>query len=314
MTHDRTFVLTGATSGMGLALARALCRNPDVRLVVGARAPERAERLRAAVPVRQLRVERLDLASLASVRAFAASIDGPIAGVACNAGLQGRGPKVMTVDGVERTFGANHLGHFLLVHLLLAKLAPGAPVVSTTSGTHNPGNGLARLFGFRGGLFPGAERVAAGDLAPGSETQQNRDWYATSKLCNILFTVEMARRVPASQAKFAAFDPGLMPGTGLARELPAPLRFAWKRVMPAMRSVVAGVSTPERSAATLADLLVSPQRWRTGPCVGFGGEVMTPAPLARDPGNAADLYRLSAALAGVAPVGVTSPDAMAAGA
>ena len=73
------------------------------------------------------------------------------------------------------------------------------------------------------------------------------DRYATSKLCNVLFTHAMAARVPAAAARFIAFDPGLMPGTGLARDRSAPERFGWSYVMPLLGRLVPGVSTCRNS-------------------------------------------------------------------
>jgi protochlorophyllide reductase len=183
-----------------------------------------------------------------------------LAGIACNAGLQAGGPLRRSADGHELTFATNHLGHFLLVHELLGLLAPGAAVVSTASGTHDPADRLARRFRFRGAVFPGAEAVARGEL-DGSvpEKQRAMDRYATSKLCNVLFAYAMAARVPASAARFLAFDPGLMPGTGLARDLSAPERFAWSYAMPLLRFFVPGVSSPARSGAALAKLLGEPR-------------------------------------------------------
>jgi protochlorophyllide reductase len=214
-----TFLLTGATSGMGLEAARALARDPARQVIAGARRPGAAAALRAAVPAERLTLLELDLGSLASVRRFAAEVrqrlsEGRLAGIACNAGLQLVGPTRRSPEGHELTFATNHLGHFLLVHALLDLLAPGAPVVSTASGTHDPEDRLARRFGFRGAIFPDASSVARGelDLKVGGK-QAGMDRYATSKLCNILFTYDMAVRVPAERARFLAFDPGLMPGT-----------------------------------------------------------------------------------------------------
>ncbi|MDX2264734.1 MAG: SDR family NAD(P)-dependent oxidoreductase [Hyphomicrobiales bacterium] len=261
MKTARIFVVTGATSGLGLEAVKSLCENPTHHVLVGAREPNKATALAALVRAGQVRVIPLDTSSLKSVDRFADAVtdeigpDGRIAGLANNAGLQIFGDE-LSADGYDMTFAANYLGHFKLTHLLLDRLAPGAAVVTTASGTHDPNDRLARRFNFRGGLFPNAAAVATGTLSSdGDVAQTGRDRYATSKLCCVLMTKEMARRVPAGRARFIAFDPGLMPGTNLARQFPAPVRFAWHKVMPAMARVWPGVSSASQSGAALAKLL-----------------------------------------------------------
>lgn len=266
MRVSEIHLVTGATSGLGLETARALAGDGRRHVLAGARDPGTASALRAAVPSDRLTVLELDLGSLASVRSFADEArrrigpGGRLSGIACNAGLQVAGPLRRSAEGHELTFATNHLGHFLLVHELLDLLAPGAAVVSTASGTHDPADRLARRFGFRGAVFPDAKAVARGELdASVSEKQQGLDRYATSKLCNVLFTYAMAARVPAAAARFLAFDPGLMPGTGLARDRSLPERLGWTYVMPLLGRFMAGVSSPARSGAALARLLSEPR-------------------------------------------------------
>jgi NAD(P)-dependent dehydrogenase (short-subunit alcohol dehydrogenase family) len=296
----RTYLITGATAGMGLVAARHLARDGDAALIVGARSPERATALREAVPAARLHLLPLDTSSLRSVTTFCVAAEkvlgatGVIDGIACNAGLQIIGPHSLSVDGYDLTFATNHLGHFALVNRLLSRLAPGAAVVSTASGTHDPRERLARIFGFRGGLFRDAATVATGKLDPTASTvQQGMDRYATSKLCNILFTTEMARRVPASQARFIAFDPGLMPGTGLARDRSAMERWWWTNVLPALRLVSRGVSSAERSGEALARLLAEPALASSGQYVDFRLRSIEASPDARRADLAADLHQFS---------------------
>jgi NAD(P)-dependent dehydrogenase (short-subunit alcohol dehydrogenase family) len=223
----------------------------------------------AGAPVR-VEVMPLDLASLASVREFAAELTSrvragatpPLHGLVCNAGVQSGTKRSVTIDGFESTFGVNHLGHFLLVNMLLPILTPPARVVVVASGVHDPKNGVpvpapawndpAALS--RGELGP----AAAGDGA----FVRGQRLYTTSKLANIYFTYALAQRLaPGITAN--AFDPGMMLGTGLTREAPTPVRFIAKHVFPHVkpllrRFVTPNVNTPQESGASLARLLTDP--------------------------------------------------------
>jgi len=287
---SKVHVLTGATSGLGLEAARRLLAEPASRLIVGARSPQAMASLRPAAEPDRLVVLPLDLGSLDSTVRFAASVverlaGRPAASLAANAGLQFAGPRRLTADGYEETFQVNWLSHAVLIERLAPCLAPGAPIVLTASGTHDPGNRLARVFGFRGGIFPDVERVARGDLdATASVAQQAKDRYATSKLCTVLYAHALARRLPPGEARVIAFDPGLMPGTGLARDRSALERWAWSSVLPTLVRPFRGASTARRSGAALAEILMERR------CAGDSG-VHVDHRLVRTPGSADSLRR-----------------------
>lgn len=256
-------VMTGATSGIGLAAARAIGGVDGAHLIVGARAPERAEALRGAVPAERLTVLPLDTASLASVRAFSAAVlercgERKISALGLNAGMQGSSMLQSTDAGVERTFATNCLGHFALADLLGPALAPGSAVVITASQSHDPADRVARLLGYRGAIFPGASAVAKGELDPAAGPAQSaRDRYATSKLCCLLWTFGMARRTGAEGLRYLAFDPGTVPATGIARELGVAAHLGWTLLMPLAVPFLPGFSTPAASGRALARLLTA---------------------------------------------------------
>ena len=254
-------LVTGATSGIGLELVRLLLAEPASHVIVGARRPAEASALRGVADAGRLHILPLDLSSLASTVAFADAVAKRLQGrrlasLAANAGLQNVGARRMTVDGYEETLQANWLAHAVLIERLLPSLEPGAPVAFTASGTHDPADTGARLFGFRGGVYPGIERVVRGELDDSvSAKQQGMDRYATSKLAAILHVYARARSTVPGGPRWFAYDPGLMPGTGLARDRPAFERWAWSTILPVLARAMPGASTPRRSAATYAQLL-----------------------------------------------------------
>ena len=140
----------------------------------------------------------------------------PLHALICNAGVQSGAKQTFTADGFESTFGVNHLGHFLLVNLLLPRLAAPARVVVVSSGTHDP----ALKTGVPAPAWNDPMALAKGELGPlaakDAPTKRGQRLYSTSKLANVLFTYELARRLPVG-VTVNAFDPGLMPGTGLVR-------------------------------------------------------------------------------------------------
>ena len=141
------------------------CRDP-------ARARGAVERLLQGIAAggSPVRVETmpLDLASLTSVRAFTRELGRrldagelpPLHALVCNAGVQAGAKKTFTTDGFETTFGVNHLGHFLLVNLLLPRLRPPARVVVVASGVHDP----AQKTGMPDAVWNDPAALAQGDL------------------------------------------------------------------------------------------------------------------------------------------------------
>ncbi len=188
----RVAVVTGANSGLGLVAARELARaGAEVLLACRntAKGEEAACSIRAEVPAATVTVEALDLASLDSVRAFAGRVAEGREGLDLlinNAGVMAP-PRRTTADGFEMQFGTNHLGHFALTGLLLGALEgrEGARVVTVSSTAHRFG------------------RIRFDDLQ--WERRYGR-WraYGQSKMANVLFGLELERRLRAAGSTVAS--------------------------------------------------------------------------------------------------------------
>jgi protochlorophyllide reductase len=212
--------------------------------------------------------------------------------MALNAGTQITTGLQTTEDGVEQTFAINHLSHWLIHNRLSDRLAPGSRVVVTCSGTHDPDDPIAKKFGFRGGIFPSADEVAKGILDPSAKpSQANLDRYATSKMANVMQGLLWANSNPDRTTLL--FDPGLMPGTGLARDRGIGERFAWVYIMPILRVLMKGISTPSKSASMLASLLLNLEEARSGDYIEYSGRKLRPWKNATDSALQDDLDRLS---------------------
>jgi NAD(P)-dependent dehydrogenase (short-subunit alcohol dehydrogenase family) len=176
----RRAVVTGANSGLGLSVARELAR-AGAEVILACRDPGRGEAalasLRRELPDARIELGLLDLAALASVRAFAAGLgDGAIDLLINNAGVMAP-PRRVTVDGFELQLATNHLGHFALTGLVFDRVrAATAPrVVTVSSLLHRSG------------------RIDFDDL---QGEREYRPWraYGQSKLANLLFSFELDRR------------------------------------------------------------------------------------------------------------------------
>ncbi|GAB3676991.1 oxidoreductase [Angustibacter aerolatus] len=189
--HGRRAVVTGASSGIGVPTVLELARH-GVDVVMAVRDPAKGDRalaevrrgLSAAPGAGGVELGVLDLADLASVRAFARQWSGPLHLLVNNAGVMALPQRQTTADGFEMQLGTNHLGHFALTGSLLPHLQSddsGRParVVTLTSVAHTAG------------------RVNLTDL---QSEQRYRGWtaYSQSKLANLLFTMELQRRAVAA--------------------------------------------------------------------------------------------------------------------
>src|SRR6266568_9240919 len=219
--QGRLAVVTGANTGLGFETARVLAaRGASVVLAVrdtdkGKRA---ADRIAVAAPGADVTVQHLDLASLESIRAAAGELRARhprIDLLINNAGVMFP-PRQITRDGFELQLGTNHLGHFALTGLLLKQMlpVPGSRVVTVSSQAH-------RI----------RARINFDDL------QAERSYgrvaaYSQSKLANLMFTYELARRLSsaATTTIAVAAHPGLA-ATELTRHTPAIAAFFYARVI-----------------------------------------------------------------------------------
>jgi len=272
-------VVTGATSGIGKAAAAALAQQGAEIIVVG-RDPARAEATAAAIQAGGApppKVEIADLARLDQVRALAGRLNQNLDRIDVlinNAGLV-LNERRLTPDGYEYVFAVNHLAPFLLTNLLRPKLTASAParVITVSSDAHT----AARL-----------------DLDDPNLEHGWSSWrsYSNSKLANILFTRELARRLDGTGVTANCLHPGVV-RTGFGRDARPLMRVGITIARPFMLS-------PERGADTIVYLASSPDvAAKTG---GYyvKREPREPSAAARDDGLARGLWETSERLTGLA--------------
>jgi len=208
----RTFLVTGGNTGIGRATAAGLARRGG-RVYLACRSQKKGQRavadIVAATGNAAVAFLPLDLADLASVRRCAEeflALGEPLHVLINNGGVAGQ--RGITKDGFELAFGVNHVGHFALTTALLDRLAASAParVVTVASDAHYQARGVD---------FEAVRRPTA------SVTGMRE--YAVSKLCNVLFSQELARRVQGRGITTYALHPGVV-ASDIWRRVPWPIR------------------------------------------------------------------------------------------
>ena len=273
--EEKVCVVTGATGGIGGATARGLAARGATVLLV-ARDAARGEALRESIAREtgngRVRLVRADLSSQAEVRAAAAEVAAayPRVDVLVNNAAVYTRQRAESVDGIELQWAVNHLAPFLLTHLLLDRLraAGGARVVTVSSGAHQ------------------------GRLIPWHDMQMTRRYfgwrtYGVTKLANLLFTRELARRERGLIAH--AVHPGVVATELLMRGFP-PIRL-FRRFL----------KTPEEGAATVLFLATSPDAARSSGEYWIDERRADPHPAARDDQAARRLWRWSEERVGASP-------------
>ncbi|MHB2025941.1 MAG: SDR family oxidoreductase [Elusimicrobiota bacterium] len=274
--NDRVCLVTGANSGIGFCTALELSRR-GAAVVLGCRDKERGETARD--EIRRLSgnskvdVLLMDLADLASVRAAAAEFrerHGRLHVLINNAGLLRR-KRQTTPDGLEATFQSNHLGHFLLTNLLLDVLKECVParVVTVSSKAHKRG------------------AMRWDDL------QLERSYnlmtaYSQSKLANILFTYELARKLEGSGVTANCLHPGVI-ASGIFRDLPGFIKGPLGLVL----------TSPEKGAEPSLRLACAPELEAVSGKYFDRMKEADSSPESHDADAAARLWQISAKLCGV---------------
>ncbi|XP_041797500.1 retinol dehydrogenase 13 isoform X2 [Chelmon rostratus] len=239
----KTVLITGANTGIGKETSRDLAGR-GARVVMACRdltrAEQAAEEIRQATGNGNVVIRHLDLASLYSVRQFAKEFldtEDRLDILINNAGVM-MCPKWLTEDGFETQLAVNHLGHFLLTNLLLPKLKSSAPsrVVTVSSIAH------------RGG------RIDFDDLFFSRRRYSSLESYRQSKLANVLFSRELARRLRGSGVSSFCLHPGVI-RTELGRHVQG-----WFPLLGALLSLpsLLLMKTPRQGSQTTVYCAVTP--------------------------------------------------------
>jgi retinol dehydrogenase-12 len=276
--ENKTFIVTGASSGIGKITARELAKR-GAHVIVACRSVAKAQpvvdELVRETANKQIELVELDLGDLASVRRCAEQLlarNIPIHGLVNNAGLAGQ--QGMTKDGFEIQFGTNHLGHYLFTRLLLDRIKASGParIVNVASQSHYS-----------------PKRIDWAALRKPTKTTTALREYGVSKLANVLFTKELARRLEGSAVTTYALHPGVV-ATDVWRRIPKPFRWLAKRFM----------ITPEQGAQTTLRCATAPElATETGRYYDKDGREKRPSRLADDVELARELWSKSAEWTGL---------------
>jgi NAD(P)-dependent dehydrogenase (short-subunit alcohol dehydrogenase family) len=281
----RVCMVTGATSGIGRAAAEELARRGAQVVLVG-RSRERGEQTLSEIRGRtnnpNVSLLLADLSSQQQIRALAdefLATGRPLHVLLNNAGVIHLS-RERTEDGIEATFAVNHLAYFLLTNLLLERLRESAParVVNVSSDAHRSAGGRLDMDDLQSERAYSAMRV-----------------YGKSKLANILFTRELARRLDATGVTAAALHPGFV-GSNFARNNGWLGSVAMTLLRPFARS-------PQKGAETAVHLCCSPDLEGSTGGYWYDCRPHEPAAFALDDEDARRLWAISEGMTGLAPAG-----------
>ena len=292
----KIIVMTGVSSGIGKVAAERLTERGH-RVIAGAC---------DLVSTEAVEVRPLDLNNLDTVRAFAATLNTmQFDTLTLNAGVQGYDLNARTTQGFERTFGVNHLAHYLLARLLLPQMKEGGTLIFTASGTHDPVEKTA----VPPPKHANAEWLAYPERDPHLDQRPMMAGlraYSSSKLCNVMTarTFDTHPDVLARGLRAFAYDPGLTPGTGLVRSAPFAVRRLIWPLLPLIQPFSGGMNSLIHAGRGLADLSDGTISSEIAIYCSLRKAKPTwppPSPIALDDAACARLWRDSAAMVGLPP-------------
>lgn len=269
----KTYVVTGATAGIGRITATELARR-GAHVIVTGRSKEKAQpivdAIKAETSNQNVEAISLELGDFDSIRAAAKNLLDrkiPIHGLINNAGMAST--RGMTKSGFELAWGSNHVGPYLFTRLLLDRLKESAPsrIVNVASSSH-----------FR------AKSIDWGSLQSKTRSVTGLPEYEASKLANVLFSKALAKRLEGTGVTVYSLHPGTV-ATDVWRRMPAPVRWIAKKFM----------LTPEEGAAATLRTATDPAlATESGKYYTVGGVERHPSRVAQDPALAEELWTKSA--------------------
>lgn len=273
--EGRVALVTGANTGIGKVTALELAKR-GARVIVGVRSVEKVvpllEESRAALGRDAIEALPLDLADFASIRAFAASLHDRTDALHLlinNAGLAGA--RGMTKSGFELTFGVNHMGTFLLTKLLLDRI-----VRSSRAGAHS------RIVTVASKAHYQCKDFTLAHVRERTRTVTAVPEYGHSKLANVLFSAELARKLSGTGVTTYSLHPGVV-ATDVWRSVPWPFRSLIKL----------GMITPEQGAKTTLHCATSAEAGAQSGLYYDSSKPKEPSKLAQDNQLAAELWAQS---------------------
>jgi NAD(P)-dependent dehydrogenase (short-subunit alcohol dehydrogenase family) len=275
--QGKTVIITGATSGIGEIAALRLAQM-GARIVFTARDKARADatmtKLRQAGRLGDHAVHMADLSTLSEMKRVGAllALEPRIDVLINNAGALFN-KRQETSDGLEMTFAVNHMAYFVVTNLLLAKLKTQSRIVTTASNAHR------------------GAKLDFNDLQS-RKAYRGFSVYAKSKLCNILFNRELARRLAGSGITANALHPGFV-ATRFGDNSGGMMRTLLKLAKPV------GAISPEEGAKTIIYLASSPEVGEISGEYFYECHLATPTAEARNDEDARRLWEISERIAGI---------------